>query len=351
MNTILSPSTVGRARSFSSSDVKSPENSFFSENVNLFCGDSLDFYESWDSPTVIVSDGGYGILGFDGDTANPNELCEWYEPHIKKWSEYALPSTTLWFWNTEVGWATVHPLLEKYGWKYINCNVWNKGMSHVAGNVNTEKIRRFPVVTELCVQYAFTPKLNGMTLQNWLISEWKRTKLPFNDANIACGVKAAATRKYLTKDHLWYFPPVQMFEKLSDYANQNGDESGKPYFSKDGKNLFSAEEWSLMRYKFHCPLGYTNVWDRVALSGKERIKSPADNSHSAHLNQKPLDLMKLIIETSSDKGDVVWEPFGGLFSASLAASMLGRKAFGAEIDKAYFSLGISRFKELSLLYA
>lgn len=351
MNTNLSPSTVGRARHFSSSDVKSSENSFSSENVNLFCGNSLDFYESWKSPTVIVSDGGYGILGFDGDTANPNELCEWYEPHIKKWSKCALPSTTLWFWNTEVGWATVHPLLEKYGWKYINCNVWNKGMSHVAGNVNTEKIRRFPVVTELCVQYAFTPKINGMTLQNWLISEWKRTKLPFNDANVACGVKAAATRKYLTKDHLWYFPPAEMFEKLSDYANQNGDENGKPYFSKDGKNLFSAEEWSLMRYKFHCPLGYTNVWDRAALSGKERIKSPADNSHSAHLNQKPLDLMKLIIETSSDKGDVVWEPFGGLFSASLAASMLGRNAFGAEIDKAYFSLGISRFKELSLLYA
>lgn len=351
MNTNLSPSTVGRARHFSSSDVKSSENAFSSENVNLFCGNSLDFYESWKSPTVIVSDGGYGILGFDGDTENPNELCEWYEPHIKKWSEYALPSTTLWFWNTEVGWATVHPLLEKYGWKYINCNVWNKGMSHVAGNVNTEKIRRFPVVTELCVQYAFTPKINGMTLQNWLISEWKRTKLPFNDANVACGVKAAATRKYLTKDHLWYFPPAEMFEKLSDYANQNGDENGKPYFSKDGKNLFSAEEWSLMRYKFHCPLGYTNVWDRAALSGKERIKSPADNSHSAHLNQKPLDLMKLIIETSSDKGDVVWEPFGGLFSASLAASMLGRNAFGAEIDKAYFSLGISRFKELSLLYA
>lgn len=351
MITVLSPSTVGRARHFSSSDVNSDEKSFISENINLFCGNSLDLYKTWKSPTVIVSDGGYGILGFDGDTANPNELCEWYEPHIKEWSRYALPSTTLWFWNTEVGWATVHPILEKYGWKYINCNIWNKGMSHVAGNVNTEKIRRFPVVTELCVQYAFTPKINGMTLQSWLISEWKRTKLPFNDANIACGVKAAATRKYLTKDHLWYFPPAEMFKKLSDFANLYGDENGRPYFSFDGKSPVSAENWAKMRYKFHCPIGYTNVWDRAALSGKERLKSPSDNSHSAHLNQKPLDLMKLIIETSSDKNDIVWEPFGGLFSASLAASMLGRKSFGAEIDKAYFSLGISRFKDLPLLYA
>lgn len=345
-----SPSTVSRARNFSLSDMKSNTSAFHSEHADLFCGNSLDFYKNWDSPTVIVSDGGYGILGFDGDTASYSELGEWYEPHIKEWSRYALPSTTLWFWNTEVGWATVHPLLERYGWKYVNCNVWNKGMSHVAGNVNTEKIRRFPVVTELCVQYSFTPKINGMTLQEWLISEWKRTGLAMNDANVACGVKAAATRKYLTKDHLWYFPPADMFEKLSDYANSHGKEEGRPYFTLDGKNLVKADEWAKMRYKFHCPLGYTNVWDRAALSGKERIKSPKDKSHSAHLNQKPLDLMKLIIETSSDKGDVVWEPFGGLFSASLAASLLGRKSFGAEIDEAYFSLGVSRFKELSLLY-
>lgn len=347
----FSPSTVGRSKKFSSADVHKVEKPFISQNVNLFCGNSIDYYKSWSRPTVIVSDGGYGILGFDGDTASYSELTDWYEPHIKEWSKYSLPSTTLWFWNTEVGWATVHPLLEKYGWKYINCNFWNKGMSHIAGNVNTEKIRRFPVVTEVCVQYAFTPTISNMTLRDWLISEWKRTKLPFNDANIACGVKAAATRKYLTKDHLWYFPPAEMFEKLSDYANKQGDEKGKPYFSIDKKTPLTAKEWSEMRYKFHCPIGYTNVWERSALSGKERVKSPTDHSHSAHLNQKPLDLMKLIIETSSDKNDVIWEPFGGLFSASLAASMLGRIAYGAEIDSAYFSLGVSRFKDLPLLYA
>lgn len=347
----LSPSTVGRAKKFSDSDVKKAEKSFLAGNVNLFCDDSLNLYKKWPSPTVIISDGGYGILGFDGDTANYSELKEWYEPHIKEWSKYAIPSTTLWFWNTEVGWATVHPLLEKYGWRYINCNVWNKGIGHIAGNVNTEKIRRFPVVTELCVQYAYTPKISNMTLQDWLISEWRRTKLPFNDANTACGVKAAATRKYLTKDHLWYFPPAEMFEKLSNYANKYGDKDGKPYFSFNGKNPASPGEWTKMRYKFHCPVGYTNVWNRSALAGKERIKSPSDNSHSAHLNQKPLDLMRLIIETSSDKNDVIWEPFGGLFSASLAASILERNAFGAESDMSYFSLGVSRFKDLPLLYA
>jgi DNA modification methylase len=139
-----------------------------------------------------------------------------------------------------------------------------------------------------------------------------------------------------------------MFEKLVCYANQYGKEEGKPYFSIDGHIPLSAQEWSNMRYKFHCPHGFTNVWERSALRGKERIKSPVDKNKCAHLNQKPLDLMRLIIEASSDINDIIWEPFGGLFSASLAAALINRKAYAAEIDPVYYSLGISRFENVSL---
>jgi hypothetical protein len=341
-------STVGRNRNFSECNVLLKDKTFSKSNIHLSCGNSLQLYHAWEHPIVIVSDGGYGILGFQGDTAGHQTLPEWYEPHIAQWSKYALPNTTLWFWNSEIGWAVVHPILEKYGWEYINCNIWNKGLGHIAGNVNTSKIRRFPVVSEMCVQYAFKAKINGLTLQEWLISEWKRTGLPFKRANEACGVKDVATRKYFDAGHLWYFPPVEMFEKITAYANLYGNEDEKPYFSIDGIRPVSADEWSNMRYKFHCPHGFTNVWERSALRGKERVKSPVDESKAAHLNQKPLDLMRLIIESSSDEGDVVWEPFGGLFSASLAASLINRKAYAAEIDSAYYSLGVTRFETTSL---
>ena len=55
--------------------------------------------------------------------------------------------------------------------------------------------------------------------------------------------------------------------------------------------------------------------------------------------------MALIIKASSDEGDVVWEPFGGLFSASIAAWRCGRRAYAAEIDSTYFQLGVRRFSE------
>lgn len=341
-------STVGRGKSFSNYNREESPSVWKDEQVHLALGDSLEHYASWETPTTIVSDGGYGILGFEGDTTDHTGLPRWYEPHIREWSKQATAQTTLWFWNSEIGWAAVHPILEQYGWKYVNCNIWNKGKGHIAGNVNTTKIRRFPVVTELCVQYVFEARIDGLALRDWLRREWKRTGLPWRKANEACGVKDAAVRKYLDSGHVWYFPPPDAFEKLANYANQHGKPDGKPYFSTDGRKPLSEYEWSKMRAKFRCPHGYTNVWERNALKGKERIKVP-QKFKAAHLNQKPLDLMKLIVEATTDIGDVVWEPFGGLFSASLASKMLDRKAFSCEIDPDYFSLGIERFNQMAFL--
>lgn len=337
-----SPSTVGRGKAVTL-NVTPKSHRWESHGIVLCYGDSLNYYSEWDSPTVIISDGGYGILGFEGDTSDHLGLPEWYEEHIAAWAEYALPSTTLWFWNSEIGWAAVHPVLEKHGWRYVHCNIWNKGKGHIAGNVHTAKIRHFPIVTEVCVQYVREVRLNGLTLKEWLLHEWKRTGLPLRDANKACGVKDAATRKYLDQGHLWYFPPPEALVRMAAYANRYGTPQRRPYFSLDGKKPVTETQWATMRGKFYCPHGVTNVWDRSDVRGEERITiSPAT---AVHLNQKPLDLTERIIAAASDEGDVVWEPFGGLFTASIAAYRLKRHAFAAEIDPTYYTLGVRRVRE------
>jgi hypothetical protein len=337
-------SSVGRGRAVVRTSVPASA-SHADELVTLHHADSLACYPAWPAPVAIVSDGAYGVLGFEGDTSDHLDIPDWYEPHVKAWSEAATAETTLWFWNSEIGWAAAHPVLEKHGFRYVNSNTWNKGVGHIAGNVNTQKIRRFPVVTEVCVQYVFEARVRGLPLKRWLLEEWKRTGLPLYKANEACGVNNAATRKYFDQGHLWYFPPPEAMRSLSAFANRFGERSGRPYFSLDGKRSVSVAQWAAMRAKFSCPHGVTNVWERGAVRGEERVK--ISGGRAVHLNQKPLDLMTRIIESSSDPGDVIWEPFGGLFSASLAARSCQRRAYAAEIDATYYQYGVERLKRES----
>lgn len=317
--------------------------------IELFNTDVLSLYDYWETPMVIISDGPYGVSGFSGDLPTCDNLANWYEPHIKKWSEKSSPQTTLWFWNTELGWATVHPVLVRNGWSYKCCNIWDKGLAHIAGNTNTKNLSKLPVVTEVCVQYVknaeFSVGSKSLSMKEWLRYEWNRTGLPFSKTNDACNVKDAATRKYFTKCHLWYMPPSEAFEKLVHYANKHGDPSKRPYFSLDGIRSLTKDQWDLLKPKFYCPFGKTNVWHEPPIHGKERLKKGAK---AVHANQKPLSLIELSLQISSDENDLIWEPFGGLCTAAVASLNLNRKCKTAEIDPKMFASALTRFEQIQL---
>jgi hypothetical protein len=316
------------------------------DGISVTYADVRDCYDLWPSPVVIVSDGPYGLGLFPGDPPTEDRLADWYEPHIEVWSNKATALTTLWFWNSELGWANVHPVLQKHGWRYRCCNIWDKGIAHVAGNCNTQRLRKLPVVTEVCVQYVKEPVFRAdgrtMTMQEWLRYEWERSGVPLYKANEACGVANAATRKYLTQCHLWYFPPPDSFERMAQYLQEHGRPSGRPYMSIDGGRPMTAGEWANMRAKFDCEAGVTNVWPHPPIHGEERVKS---EDGYLHANQKPLELVELTIRLSSDPGDVVWEPFGGLCTAAVASRKLRRKCFAAERIPDFYQAAIRRLEE------
>jgi site-specific DNA-methyltransferase (adenine-specific) len=317
-------------------------------NVSLYNQDVSNLYSEWPVPDVIISDGGYGVSGFKGDAKEPSGLRAWYRHHIQSWSAYSRPGTTLWFWNTEIGWATVHPVLDEYGWEYVGCNIWDKGIQHIAGNCNLPVLKGFPVVTEVCVQYVrraeFSVGGEILALKEWLRYEWERTKLPLHRTNEACGVANAATRKYFTKDHLWYAPSPEVFARLVVYANEHGAPEGRPYFSLDGQRPVTQDEYSRYFPIFEGRYGVTNVWDHPPLHNGERVKLPGSTKY-AHLNQKPLKLIALTIYVSSKPGDVIWEPFGGLCTAGLAAHLMNRTAYCAEIDEGIFQMAAGRLAQ------
>lgn len=57
-----------------------------------------------------------------------------------------------------------------------------------------------------------------------------------------------------------------------------------------------------------------------------------------HPTEKPLALMRQLIESSSVIGDTVLDPFMGVGSTCVAALALGRRAIGIEIDPGYFEI-------------
>ncbi len=328
----------------------SPGASFRRDEVTIHFSRAETLYSDWPAPVCIIADGPYGLGGFPGDPPTAASLADWYRPHVNAWSERSTPETTLWFWNSELGWATVHPLLVEHGWEYRSCHVWDKGLGHAAGNSNTATLRKFPVVTEVCVQYVKPARFeaNGrhMSMQEWLRHEWRRSRLPLRLANEACGVLNAATRKYLTADHLWYFPPPDAFERMAAYANTHGAPAGRPYFSADGRRPITAAAWSRLRAKFDCTIGITNVWRQPQVAGRDRVNGVRQRMQwkfrSLHGSQKPLSLIEIPIRATTDAGDVVWEPFGGLCPAAVCAWKLRRACRSAEIIPEFYEAAVQR---------
>ena len=102
-------------------------------------------------------------------------------------------------------------------------------------------------------------------------------------------------------------------EKLEQFDKENRlywSSTGKPY-RKYFLDEYDGQEVS-------------NVWNDISVaSGKESTSYPT---------QKPLKLLRRIIEASSNEGDIVLDPFCGCATTCVAAQQLNRKWIGIDIE-------------------
>lgn len=75
------------------------------------------------------------------------------------------------------------------------------------------------------------------------------------------------------------------------------------------------------------------------------ISVPNPVGEKDHPTEKPVALMKILIESSSNKGEVVLDPFMGCGVTIQAAALCGRSYIGIEIDKKYFDIAFTRLKQ------
>ncbi len=64
-----------------------------------------------------------------------------------------------------------------------------------------------------------------------------------------------------------------------------------------------------------------------------------------HDTEKPIKLMSILIENSTNIGDVVLEPFMGIGSTGVASVNTNRKFIGIELDEKYYDISCKRITD------
>jgi DNA modification methylase len=97
--------------------------------------------------------------------------------------------------------------------------------------------------------------------------------------------------------------------------------------------------------------GYGNLTARLRRGSVIRVKPARGKAVTRHPTEKPVELMRQLIESSSLPGDVVFDPFAGSGSTLVAAVLAGRRALGVELDPGYVATAIDRIRRAEALAA
>ena len=109
-------------------------------------------------------------------------------------------------------------------------------------------------------------------------------------------------------------------------------------WAKKSKRAQHRYNYELMR-QLNDGKQMTDVWRMPAVAKWEK-------SCGKHPTQKPLSLLSRIIMASTKEGEWILDPFNGSGTTGVAASLLGRKFLGIDMDSSYLELASKRREEL-----
>ena len=118
------------------------------------------------------------------------------------------------------------------------------------------------------------------------------------------------------------------------------------YFTHSTETILWVAKNKKSRHCFNYPLMKKLNNNRQMLS-LWSIKPPAreEKIYGKHPTQKPLALLQRIVQASTQKGDIVLDPFHGSGTTGIAAFKEGRQYIGIDLEKSYLSVSIKRLKD------
>ena len=179
---------------------------------------------------------------------------------------------------------------------------------------------------------AFKPIIEYMIEQKRKIKELMNftTDEAFNQyINQVTGTKNVVSRHYFTYSQ-WVFPTEELYKKLQS-INDAVFQKEYVVFQKEYAEL--QKEYAELLRCFKPKKNFTDVWTF-------NITSSSEDTY--HPTQKPISLIRRIIDTSSKEGDVVLDPFLGSGTTAVACKMLNRRFIGFDISQDYVNIANKR---------
>ena len=323
-------------------------------------GDCLEIMADMPDGCVdaVVTDHPYNIGKAAWDKI-PNYL-EWCELWIAAASKGCKRQGAFWCFHSEPDVLVVlSRMIAKHGRPRQNWVTWDKYNGNSPGVqyiMNRSKIgrpdgndkRTFDKDAEYIVYHADDGQWTAQSdecrgfifepLRAYLAGEWSRAGLNAKDANDACGNQMAG--HYMTRSQ-WALPTAANYAKLQARANAQGgnylrreyDDLHREYDDLRREYDDLHREYEHLRPTFNNPGKVSSVWQYPPAKA------------NGHATPKPVKLMQRIIETTTNIGDVVLEPFAGSGTTLVAAKKLGRRWIGIEIDERYCEIARNRVRD------
>ena len=158
----------------------------------------------------------------------------------------------------------------------------------------------------------------------------------------SCGFALQVNKFHILNDIAWFKP------------NASPNLSCR-YFTASHETLIWARKDKKAKHIFNYDLMKNGNWSEDMLKKPNlQMRSvwamgtpkPVEKKFGKHPTQKPEDLLKRIVLASTNKGDLVLDPFTGSSTTGIASYLFGRKFIGIDTEPKFLDVSIKRFEEL-----
>lgn len=115
----------------------------------------------------------------------------------------------------------------------------------------------------------------------------------------------------------------------------------QPWGPSHEKIFFGVQEIS----KANRAKGYGVGAARLRRGSVIRVQRGQSSQTLRHPTEKPVELLRILIESSSTFGEMVLDPFAGAGSCLVAAMLEGRRAIGIELSERYCEIAAERCRQ------